>query len=134
MLSRDFLYLRPAGTPPVVVRASHCGGFSRFGTRALEHRLSSCGARAQLPCGEWTLHRGGVEPMPHSPTPALTGGFLSTEPPGKSSHCYKQLSWDNFTAYFYPFANEIVGSMRNLAYEMDFSDSSFTPLNCYCYC
>ena len=79
--------------------ASHCGGFSccgawalgtwasvvvahglsSCGSRALECRLSSCGAWAQLLCGKWDLPRPGLEPM----SPALTGGFLTTEPPAK---------------------------------------------------
>ena len=80
-------------------RASHCGGFCccgaqalgarasgvvacglrSCGSRALEHRLSSCGARASLLHGMWHLPRPGLEPM----SPALVGGFLTTELPGK---------------------------------------------------
>ena len=73
--------------------ASHCGGFSLFrctgsrrasfsscGSWALERRLSSCSARAQLLRGMWDLPRPGLEPV----FPALAGGFLSTVPPGKS--------------------------------------------------
>ena len=83
----------------LIAVASHCGGFSCCGARALgmqtsvvvacglsscgsqalERRLSSCGARAQLLRGMWDLPRPGLEPM----TPALAGGFLTTEPPGK---------------------------------------------------
>ena len=82
------------------VWASHCGGFSccgaralgtrasvvvarrlsRCGSRALERRLSSCGAQALLLCGMWDLPGPGLEPM----SPALAGGFLTTVPPGKS--------------------------------------------------
>ena len=82
------------------MRASHCGDFSRCGTRALgtgasvvvarglsscgsgalEHRLSSCGARAQLLCGMWDLPGPGLEPV----SPALAGRFLTIVPPGKS--------------------------------------------------
>ena len=54
-------------------------GLSRCGLRALERRLSSCGARAQLLRGMWDLPRPGLEPM----SPALAGGFLTTAPPGK---------------------------------------------------
>ena len=81
-------------------RASHCGGFSccgaralgvrasvvvahglsSCGSRALERRLSSCGTRAQLLDGMWDLPRRGLEPA----FPALAGGFLTTVPPGKS--------------------------------------------------
>ena len=54
-------------------------GLSSCGSRALERRLSSCGARAQLLCGMWDLPRPGLEPV----SPALTGGFPTTVPPGK---------------------------------------------------
>ena len=72
-------------------RASHCGGFSccgaqalefrlsSCGSRALECRLSSCGAQAQLLRGMWDLPGPGLEPV----SPAWTGGFLTTAPPGK---------------------------------------------------
>ena len=36
--------------------------FSSGGSRALEHRLSSCGTRAQLLCGMWDLPGSGIEP------------------------------------------------------------------------
>ena len=74
--------------------ASHCGGFScggaralgawhlvvqvvacalsSCGSRALECRLSSCGARASLRRGMWDLPRPGLKPM----FPALAGGFF----------------------------------------------------------
>ena len=55
-------------------------GFSSCGSRALEHRLSSCGARAQLLCGMWYLLGPGLEPV----SPALAGRFLTTVMPGKS--------------------------------------------------
>ena len=45
----------------------------------LEHRLSSCGPRAQLPRGMWDLPRPGIE----SVSPALAGGFFTTELTGK---------------------------------------------------
>ena len=56
-------------------------GLSSRGSWALEHRLSSCGARAQLLCGVWDLPGPGIEPM----SPALAGGILTTAPPEKSS-------------------------------------------------
>ena len=82
------------------VWASHCGGFSccgaravgtrasvievrglsSCGSRALERRLSSRGARALLLCGTWDLLGPGLEPV----SPALAGGFLTTVPPGRS--------------------------------------------------
>ena len=49
--------------------------------RALERRLSS-GTWAQLLCSKCDLPRPGIEPM----SPALAGGFLSTELPGKLHH------------------------------------------------
>ena len=61
-------------------RTTHCGGFSRGRTRALEFRLSSCGARVQFPHGTWNHPRQGIEPM----SPALASGFLTTGSPGKS--------------------------------------------------
>ena len=83
-------------------QASHCRGFSccaaqalgarasvvvargliSCGLPALECRLSSCGARAQLLLGMWDLPGPGLEPM----FPALAGRFLTTAPPGKSPH------------------------------------------------
>ena len=43
-----------------------------------EHRLNSGGARAYLLRGKWDL-QAGFEPE----SPALTGEFFTTEPPGK---------------------------------------------------
>ena len=54
--------------------------FSSCGSQALERRLSSCGAQAQLLCGMWDLPGPGIEPG----SPALAGGFLATAPAGKS--------------------------------------------------
>ena len=102
LLRTGFLQLQQAGaTLRCVARASHCGGFSCCGARALgtwasvvvarglsscgswalQRRLSSCGARAQLLRGMWDLPRAGLEPV----SPALAGGFLTTAPPGKPS-------------------------------------------------
>ena len=69
-------------------RASHCGGFSCCGARALgawasvvvARGFNSCGSRASLLRGMWDLPRPGLEPV----SPALAGGFLTTAPPGKS--------------------------------------------------
>ena len=58
---------------------SRCAGFSSCGTRALERRLSSCGARALLLRGMWEIPGPGLEPL----SPALAGGFLTTVPPEK---------------------------------------------------
>ena len=63
----------------VALRLSSCG------SRALEHRLSSCGAWASLLHGMWDLPGPGLEPV----SPALAGGFLTTLPPGKSRKILK---------------------------------------------
>ena len=55
-------------------------GFRSCGSRALERRLSSCGAWAQLLHSMWDLPGPGIEPM----SPALASRFLTTAPPGKS--------------------------------------------------
>ena len=86
-------------------QASHCGGFSLLwstgsrhlgfsscGSWALEHRFSSCGARALLLPGMWDLPRPGLEPM----SPALAGRFLATAPPGKHLN-------SSFTPLFLPY-------------------------------
>ena len=52
---------------------------SSHGLWALEHRLSSCGARTQLLCGVWDPPRPGLDPV----SPALAGRFSTTVPPGK---------------------------------------------------
>ena len=54
-------------------------GFRSCGCRALERRLSSCGAWAWLLHGMWDLPGPGLEPA----SPALGGGLLTTAPPGK---------------------------------------------------
>ena len=54
-------------------------GLGSCGSRALERRLSSCGARAQLLHGTWDLPRPGLEPV----SAALAGRFLTTVPPGQ---------------------------------------------------
>ena len=107
LLRAGFLQLGRAGaTLHCSARASHRGGFSccrawalgawasvavarglsSCGLRALECRLSSCGARAQLLRGMWDLPGPGLEPT----SPALADGFLTTAPPGKSRKilCY----------------------------------------------
>ena len=58
---------------------SRHAGFSSCGSRALERRLSSCGAWALLLRGMWDLPGPGLEPV----SPASAGGFPTTAPPGK---------------------------------------------------
>ena len=109
LLCASFLQLQRAGaTLRCSAWASHCGGFSccgalavgawasvvsarglsSCGLRALERRLNSCGAQAQLLCGMCDLARPGLE----STFPCLAGGFLTTAPPGKS-HVFKFLNF-----------------------------------------
>ena len=69
------------------VCVSHCGGFS-CGAQAVgaqpsvvvAHGLSICVTWAPLLHGMWDLPRPGIEPV----SPALKGGFSTTEPPEKS--------------------------------------------------
>ena len=60
---------------------THWYGLSSCGSYALEHRLSSCGAQAELPCGMRDLPRSGVKPV----SLALAGRFFTSEPPNKCS-------------------------------------------------
>ena len=57
---------------------SRVHGFISCGSRVLEHRLSSCGSWAKLPCALWDLPGPGIKPM----SPSLAGEFFTTEPPG----------------------------------------------------
>ena len=58
-------------------------GLSGCDSQALEHRLSSCGAWAELPLSMWDLPRLGSKPV----SPALAGNFFTTEPPAKPQGC-----------------------------------------------
>ena len=98
--AQGFLQLqREWAALPCSVWASHCGGFSCCGARALDARasvvaarglsscgsreLSSCGTRAELLSSMWDLPRPGLEPV----SPALAGRFLTTVPPKKPERC-----------------------------------------------
>ena len=90
LLRMGFLQLwRAWATLCCCARASHRGGFSCCGARALgtrasvvaARRLSSCGAWAQLLCGMRDLPGPGIKPV----SSALAGVFLTIAPPGKSS-------------------------------------------------
>ena len=79
LLSRcGVLASRGSGFSCCRARALECG-LSSCGSQALEQRLNSCGTRAWLLCGMWDLPRSGIKPM----SPALAGGFFTTEPPRK---------------------------------------------------
>ena len=81
----------------------HCGGrswcrarpqgvwacrFSSCGSPALERGLGSCGTGAQVLCSMWDLPRAGIQPA----SPALAGGFFTTEPPGKPWLIYFEIT------------------------------------------
>ena len=68
------------------VVAAH--GLSRCGSQALEHRLSSYGTWALLLYDMRDL----PGPVIKSMSPALSGGFFTTESPGKPSML---LNWKN---------------------------------------
>ena len=61
--------------PPVAVAC----GLSRHSSWALQLRLNSCGVRAQLLRDTWDPSGSGIKPV----SPALAGGFFTTELPGK---------------------------------------------------
>ena len=56
---------------------------SSSSSQALQHRLNSCSTWAWFSHGMWNLLRSGIKPM----SPALAGGFFTTEPPGKPCMC-----------------------------------------------
>ena len=58
---------------------SRAYGLNSFGSWALEHRLYSCDARAQLLHNMWDFPGSEIEPM----SSVLAGGFFTTEPSGK---------------------------------------------------
>ena len=64
----------------VAEHGSRHAGCSSCDLWALEHRLSSCDAWASLLRGMSVVPGPGLEPV----SPALSGGFLTTAPPGKS--------------------------------------------------
>ena len=78
-VSGDYSSLRYTGLSLRWLLLLQSMGFSSCGSRALEHRLSSCGALVQLLRGMWDLPTPGLEPV----SPALAGRFLTTVPPGK---------------------------------------------------
>ena len=87
---------------------SRCVGFSSCGSRALEHRLSSCGARAQLLRRIWDLPGPGLKPA----SSASAGGFLTTVQPGKSATYFKNIAF-----YSIPLkivSNILVFSLRQI--------------------
>ena len=62
-----------------VSKALWCSSFSSRGSRALEHRLTNCGAWAYLLRGIWDFPRPGIK----TASLALADGLFATEPLGK---------------------------------------------------
>ena len=60
-------------------RALGHAGLRSCGSRALVHRPSTFGTLAQLLCTMLDLPGSGIEPV----SPAMAGGFFTTEPPGR---------------------------------------------------
>ena len=101
--------------------------FSSCSTWALERRVSSCGARAQLPRGTWDLPRPGLEPV----SPALAGRFLTTAPPGKPKSCISKgfltSLWQCFNFVF----NSII--IQKIKHFLDHIDN-YLITNCQFHC
>ena len=81
-------------------------GLSSCGSQALEHRFSNCGTRVQMLQGLWDLSGSGIEPM----SPALAGGFFTTELPRKPSNCFLIL------VFIYFIVRGSTGSFSSLLY------------------
>ena len=84
------LVVASMGYSPVVMR----GLLTAVAFPIAEHGLPSCGAQALLLHGTWALPRSGIECSSNATSPAMAGGFLTTERPGKSlqgSFCFHLL-------------------------------------------
>ena len=79
LLTAEASLLAELGLQGVQASLAATRGLSRCGSQALEHRLSSCGARSSCSMACWDLPGPGNEPV----SPALAGGFFTTEPSGK---------------------------------------------------
>ena len=89
----------------LIAVASLCFRAWALGTRAsvvVARRLSSCDAWAQLLRDMWDLPGPGHEPV----SSALTGGFLTTAPPGKSPFFKSSL---NLLQYWFCFMIWVFG-------------------------
>ena len=71
----DRLLAEPQGKP----KNTGVGSLSIF-QWALGHRLNSCSTLIQWLWGMWDLPGSGIKPI----SPALAGGFFTSEPPGKT--------------------------------------------------
>ena len=98
LLCRLSLIAASRGYPPVPAQGLLIAAASLVAEHGLLTRgLSSCGARALLLCGMCDLPGAGIEPM----SPALAGGFFTTEPPGKLLEKCK-LKRSKLSAHTYP--------------------------------
>ena len=68
-------------------------GLSSGGSWALEHKLSSCGAWADVLRGMWDLLRPGIKPV----SPELPSGFFTNEPPGEPGDLFYYLKFEPLT-------------------------------------
>ena len=73
-------------------------GLSSCASRALEHRINSCGTQASLLQGMWNLPRPGIKPM----SPTVAGEFLTTKQQGSPGTFFKEkassLDWLDFSS------------------------------------
>ena len=99
--------------------AFHCSGFSCCSSWALEFGLNSCGAWAWMLLGMWDLPRPGIKSM----SPALAGGFFTTEPPGKPH----KNSWSPFSS-----AQIHITGLFNLGSQEMYRAQESDP-TCYCF-
>ena len=88
LLLTGFLWLQWAGSP-LQLRCTdfHCSGFPCCAAQALERWLSRWGTWALLLQDMYGLPRSGIEPA----SPALSGGFLTTESQGKSLRSHAEV-------------------------------------------
>ena len=61
------------------VQGSHCDGIFCCGAWGLEHRLSSCGAWAYLPCSMWDLPKPAIEHVSPALAERKSLGFFRQE-------------------------------------------------------
>ena len=128
-----FLQLWRAGaTLRCGVWASHCGGFSCCGARALgaqasvvaacglsgcgsrvlEHRLTGCDTRAQLLRSMWDLPGLGLEHV----SPELAGEFSTTTPPGEPCFAFSFLIFISLIALAQLIASKILNTSGGSRY------------------
>ena len=83
-------------------------------------RLKSCGSQAWLLQGTWSLPGPGIQPV----FPALAGGFLTTEPPGRSEPnlaclcfltlCSPEQNCAGYPSHFWSMSSLFVSQLNSL--------------------